>query len=188
MSYQFNVRCDLCLWNAESKTVVENCLLVLRTAWRSQMCWRRIDTYIQTHINTHTHKDTPMHTLTHSHANTHRHTHTHTHRKRHMQAYTYTYTHTSTHGLMHTNMYTHRHTTHTHTTCQQTLIITQQKSLRQCHNCVTVFSVDWLQEQEEVLKVKYLLQSWKRSKQTKYKRPKSSPQQPHCLWRPKPVI
>ena len=68
--------------------------------------------------------------------------------------------------------HTHTHT-HTHTHYQQSLVITQQQSSTQCHNCVAVFSVDWLQEEGEVLKVKYWLYSWKRSKQTKWKNRKT---------------
>jgi hypothetical protein len=64
--------------------------------------------------------------------------------------------------------------THTHTPYQQSLIITQQQSLTQCQNCVTVLSVDWLQEQQEVLKVKYWLYSWERSKQTEWKTEKQA--------------
>ena len=81
------------------------------------------------------------------------------------------HTHT-THSHRHTHIYkphTLTYIKHTHTSYQQSLIITQQQSLRQCHNGVTVFSVDWLQEQGEVLKVTYWLYSWERSKQTEWK-------------------
>jgi len=40
-----------------------------------------------------------------------------------------------------TQTHTHTHT-HTHSPYQQSLIITQQQSLTQCYNCVTIFSVD----------------------------------------------
>ena len=95
----------LCLWNAESKIVVECCLLVIRTAFSVEgpdvlkKKWH-------THMHTHIHID--------------------------------------------------------------------QNSLWQCLNCVTVFTVDWLQEQEEVLKVKYWLYSWERSKQAEWKAQKRS--------------
>ena len=120
MAYQFNVRCDLCLWNAESKIVQQN--------WYS---------YTQTHIQRYTHTQ-----------NTCRHIHTDT----------------DTQSPMHTNTYTHTQpytdTQHIHTHILPTNTDhTQQNSLRQNRNCVTVFSVDWLQEQQEVLKENYLLQN-----------------------------
>ena len=73
-------------------------------------------------------------------------------------------TDTHTHKHTHTNTYTH-----THNAYQQSLIITQQQSIRQSHNCVTVFSVDRNQEQQEVLKVKYWLYSWEKGKETGWK-------------------
>ena len=91
------------------------------------------------HTDTRKHGYSQRYTLSHMlrHNYTQRHTHT-----KHMQAYTHT--DTDTQAPMHTNTYTHtalhRHTTHTH--YQQSLIITQQNSLRQCPNCVMVFSVD----------------------------------------------
>jgi hypothetical protein len=83
------------------------------------------------------------------------HTHTHTH------WHTHTHTHTQT------NKYPCSHSHNTNTTYQQSLITTQYKSITQYHNCMTVFSVDWLQEQQEVLKVKYWIESWETSKHTK---------------------
>ena len=79
MAYQFNVRCDLCLWNAESKIVAENCLLVLRTAFSlegSDVLKKNWRSYTQTHINT----DTCRHinTQTHKHPCTHANKHVHT--------------------------------------------------------------------------------------------------------------
>ena len=105
----FKVRCDLCLWNAESKIVVENCLLVLRTAFSledSNVLKKNWHRYTQTHINTDTHKDTPTHTLA------------HTHTQRHTQAYTHTDTqtpmYTRTQTRTHTALHRHTHTQHTH--------------------------------------------------------------------------
>ena len=115
VAYQFQGHVWFMLWNAESKTIVESCPLVLRTTFILEE-----SDVLKKNWSKHTHTQTHKHPCRHSH--------------------------------------------NTHTTCQQTLIFTQQKSLRQWQNCVTVFSVDWLQEQQEVLKVKYLLQSWETSK------------------------
>ena len=162
MAYQFNVRCDLCLWNVESKIVLQSCPLVLRTAFSledSDVLKKNWHRYTQTHINTDTHKDKPTHTLIHTLRHTDTQTHTNT-----TGIYTHRYRYIDTQASMvahnkHINAHTafHATLTHTHTPYQQTLTITQQNSLRQCHKCVTVFSVDWLQEQQEVLKVKYWL-------------------------------
>ena len=97
--------------------------------------------------------------LTQVHTDTHKHTHTCI--KHHMHIHTQIQTHK--HPWLHAHKHIHAHTAfhetlrHTHASYQQTLTITQQNSLRQCPTCVTVFSVDWLQEQQEVLKVKYWL-------------------------------
>ena len=71
MAYQFNVRCDLCLWNAESKIVQQN--------WYS---------YTQTHIQRYTHTK-------HMQAYTHRHRHTITHAHKHVHAHTALHRHTT---------------------------------------------------------------------------------------------
>jgi len=60
---------------------------------------------------------------------------------------TNTHSHRLSLSLTHTHKTTHKHThththTHIHTPYQQSLIIPQQQSLTQCHNCVTVLSVD----------------------------------------------
>ena len=68
----------------------------------------------------------------------------------------------------HTHRHTHTHIPHTHTPYQQSLIITQQQSLTQCHNCVMVLSVDWLQEKEyEILAVQLGKEQTDRVKNTK---------------------
>ena len=168
IAYQFNVRCDLFLWNAESKIVLQSCPLVLRTAFSIEELdelkknWQR---YTQAHINTVTHKDTPMHTLTHTLRLTDTHTHTHTRYHKHIHTqiqtplFACTQTQTCTHSLS-CNIQTHTHTrTHnTNTNTLQTHIDHHTAEfLKAMSNCVTVFSVDWLQAQQEVLKVKYWL-------------------------------
>jgi hypothetical protein len=93
---------------------------VTQTDIRTNTCIHNTDTDTMSPTHTHTHTYTPSPTHTHTHTHTYSHTHPHTHKT------------TNTHNT-HTN---------THTPYQQSLIITQQQSLRQCHNCVTVFSVD----------------------------------------------
>ena len=96
ITYQLNVRCDLCLWNEEYKIVLQSCPLLLRTAFSlegSDVLKKNWHRYTQTHINTDTHKDT------HTHTDTHSHTHTHTHARAH--ALTYVHTHASAHAHTH---------------------------------------------------------------------------------------
>ena len=69
MAYQLNVRCDLYLWNAESKIVVENCLPVLRTDFslKDSDVLKKWSRHRQTDRQTHTHSLTQTHnTLTHT--------------------------------------------------------------------------------------------------------------------------
>ena len=60
MAYQFNVKCDLFLWNAESKIEVERCILVLRTAFSLEGSdvlkknWHTQTHNLPTNINHHT--------------------------------------------------------------------------------------------------------------------------------------
>ena len=200
IAYQLNVRCDLCLWNEEFKIVQQSCPLVLRTAFSlkgSDVLKKNWHRYTQTHINTDTRKDTHTHTLTHifRHTDTQTHTNTtgiYTHTDTDTQTPLHPWSHT-TNTQMHTKPFkqqshTHKHKTHTtHTPCQHTLTITQQNSLRQCPNCVTVFNVDWLQEQQEVLKVKYWLRVGKEANRPS-KKDLNLLHSNHCLWWSNPVI
>ena len=121
LAYQLNVRCDICLWNEESKIVLQSCLLVLRTAFSlegsdvKKKNWHRST---QTNINT----DTKIHPLTHWHPHsdslTHKHRHSHTHKA--PQAYTHTDTNTQAPIVARTQTRTCTHSlscntqTHTH--------------------------------------------------------------------------
>ena len=164
------------------KCRIQNCTTELPSGVKDSLQYRGVrwaeEELTQVHTGTHKHRHSQRYTHAHTDTNAQTHWHKHTHTRITTGIYTHRYRHTSTHGRMHTNtnMHTqpfmqhsdthaHAHTTHTHTQtpCQHTLIITQQNSLRQCPNCATVFNVDWLQEQQEVLKVKYWLRVGKQA-------------------------
>jgi hypothetical protein len=134
--YQLKVRCDLCLWNAEYKLIVESCLLVLRTSFslRGWDVLRRSEAEL--------HKDT-------------QHTHTHTQHKHNLPTIT------------------DHHTAEVLNTTSQLYDGIQCRLSARTAGRAKGKILDW--------------KLW--NKQTdQIKTTKSSPQHPHCLWCPNPVI
>ena len=177
MAYRLNVRCDLCLWNEESKIVLQSCPLVLRTAF-SLEGFRCAEELTQVHTDTHKYRHSQRYTRTH----THRHTDTHaqtqwhtnidTHTHKAPQAYTHTdtdtqasmvartRTHTFIHSLTHTHTLKHTHTLPTHIDHHTAEFLKAMSPLCDGIQCRLTARTAGSTEGE------ILAESWKRSKET----------------------